>query len=126
MGLRKLLGIKKRIPAFKQVKVGNYSLLANGIHPVEDNLFHNKYYSRNLPRIAKYMGSKYPTYGIIDIGANIGDTVALIRSYGVDQQVYSVEGEPTYISMLKQNMTLFKDVTVFETFLGETTHKIDG
>ena len=126
MGLRKLLGIKKRVPAFKQVKVGNYSLLANGIHPVEDNLYHNKYYSRNLPRIAKYMKSKYPVFGIIDIGANIGDTVALIRSEGVDQHVYSVEGEPTYLGMLKQNLSLFKDVTLFETFLGDTTDKLVG
>src|SRR4051812_47952496 len=116
MKLKKMLGIKKKIPAFKQVQVGNYSLLANGIHPVEGNLNYYKYYSRNLPRIAKYMENKYPVFGIIDIGANIGDTVALIRSYDVNQQIFSVEGEPTYISMLKHNMTLFKDVTVFETF----------
>ncbi|MEO8887422.1 MAG: FkbM family methyltransferase [Mucilaginibacter sp.] len=126
MKLRKLLGIKKKQPLFKQVQVGNYSLLANGIHPVEDNLKYNKYYSRNLPRIAKYLESKYPTYGIIDVGANIGDTVALIRSHGVKQHIYAVEGEPTYVGMLKQNMGLFKDVTVFETFLGEATHRLDG
>lgn len=126
MKLRKILGLKKKQAPFKQVQVGNYSLLANGIHPVEGNLNFYKYYSRNLPRIAKYMESKYPTYGIIDIGANIGDTVALIRTAGVNQHIYSVEGEPTYISMLKQNMTLFKDVTVFETFLGETTHNLEG
>ncbi len=121
-----MLGIKKKIPAFKQVQVGNYSLLANGIHPVEGNLNFYKYYSRNLPRIAKYMEGKYPSFGIIDIGANIGDTVALIRSHEVNQTIYSVEGEPTYIGMLKQNLGLFKDVTLFETFLGETTHLVDG
>jgi FkbM family methyltransferase len=123
---KKILKLLIKPKPFKQVQVGNYSLIANSIHPVGDNLRHNKYYSRNLPRIAKYMESKYPTFGIIDIGANIGDTVALIRSADVKQHVYSVEGEPTYLSLLNQNATQFNDLTVFETFLGENTDRLTG
>jgi FkbM family methyltransferase len=127
MGLKKTIKkwLKNRKP-FKQVQVGNYSLIANAIHPVEDNLRHHKYYSINLPRIAKYAESKYQTFGIIDVGANIGDTVALIRTAGVKQHVYSVEGEPTYLGFLNKNATLFSDLTIFETFLGENTDKLKG
>ena len=38
-----MLGLKKKPAAFKQVQVGDYSLLANGIHPVEGNLRVYKY-----------------------------------------------------------------------------------
>jgi FkbM family methyltransferase len=126
MKLKKLLRSIKKTKPFKQVQVGDYSLIANSIHPIEDNIIHNKYYSSNLPRIAKYMEGKYPVFGIIDVGANIGDTVALIRTAGVKQHVYSVEGEPTYLSLLKKNVEQFTEVTLFETFLGEITDRLRG
>ena len=126
MKLKKILGLGKKTPAFKQVQVGNYSLLANGEHPIQNYLNLFKYYSRNLPRIATYIESKYPAYNIIDVGANIGDTIALLRSEGINQHIYAVEGEPTYLNMLQKNVALFNKVTVFETFLGESNHTVTG
>lgn len=121
MGLRTLLKLKKpkELPKEKNVKVGNYSLLSNYEHPIEDYLTQFKYYSRNLPRIAKYLESKYPRYTIIDVGANIGDTIALFRSEGVEQLIHSIEGDPVYIALLNHNLSLFKGVEVHQTFLGE-------
>ncbi|TCC97562.1 FkbM family methyltransferase [Pedobacter hiemivivus] len=119
MGLRRLFRKKKIQPKEKQVKVGNYSLLSNYEHPIEEYLTQFKYYSRNLSRIAKYLEHKYPNYSIIDVGANIGDTIALFRSEGVDQLIHSIEGDPVYIALLAQNLPLFKGVEVHETFLGE-------
>lgn len=117
MKLRKLFSKKHTGP--KQVKVGNYTLWANQEHPIQDYLSHFKYYSRNLPRIAKYMESKYPHFGIVDVGANIGDTIALLRTSKVDQLVYMVEGEPSYFDLLQKNLPQFVDAKAYKTFLGE-------
>ncbi len=119
MGLKKIFRTKKILPKEKQVKVGNYKLVANYEHPIEEYLTQFKYYSRNLPRLAKYIESKYPKYSIIDVGANIGDTIALFRSAGVDQLIHSVEGNPVYIELLVHNLSLFKDVELHKTFLSE-------
>lgn len=119
MGLRTYFKSKKKQPAEKQVKVGKFSLLANYEHPIEDYLTEHKYYSRNLPRIAKYLESKYSAYSIIDVGANIGDSIALFRSQDVNQVIHAVEGDPVYIALLTHNLSLFKNVEVYKTFLGE-------
>jgi FkbM family methyltransferase len=121
MGLRTLLKLKKQkeLPKEKNVKVGDYSLLSNYEHLIEDYLTQFKYYSRNLPRIARYLERKYPSYTIFDVGANIGDTIALFRSEGVEQVIHSVEGDPVYLALLTHNLPLFKGVEVHRIFLGE-------
>jgi len=110
---------KKNKDPFKEVKVGNYSLTANAEHRIEEFLTVHRYYSRNLPRIASIITKYYPKYSIVDVGANIGDTVALLRSEGVEQPVYAIEGEPQYFNLLKKNLSLFNNVHAIETFLGE-------
>lgn len=110
---------KKKKAETKQVRVGNYTLLANAEHPIEDHLKNYKYYSRNLPRIAKYLEMKYSQYSIIDVGANIGDTIALLRTADVDQQVYLIEGEPSYFKLMQTNLPQFNKAKAYLTFLGE-------
>ncbi len=103
----------------KKVAVGKYHLLANVAHPVEAYLTEHKYYSRNFPRIAKYIEKKYQLYSIIDVGANIGDSIALLRSYDVQQKIYAIEGDPIYFDLLQKNISQFKDAAIFKAFLGE-------
>lgn len=112
---------KKKKPENKQVKIGDYTLWANAGHPIQDYLKNYPFYSRNLPRLAKYMEVKYPTYSIIDIGANIGDTIALLRTAKVNQQVYLIEGEPSYFKLLQTNLSQFDKALPYLTFLGEET-----
>jgi FkbM family methyltransferase len=119
MKLKDLFSKKKDPNAPKQVRVENYLLWANGEHVIERLLTSHQYYSRNLARLAKYIERKYTTYSIIDVGANIGDTAALVRSAGVNQHIYSIEGEPTYFKMLQTNLEQFENVSAFEAFLGE-------
>ncbi|GAB3938319.1 FkbM family methyltransferase [Mucilaginibacter myungsuensis] len=120
MGLRRYFRErKKNKKGIKQVKVGNYQLLADNQHPIEDYLTKFNYYSRNLARIAKYIENKYPKYGIVDVGANIGDTIALLRSAGVDQFVYLIEGEASYFALLQRNLEQFTNAKCIFTFLSE-------
>ena len=114
---------KTKNPSEKIVKIGNYNLTANYEHPIEEYLTQFKYYSRNLARIAKYIENKYSVYEIIDVGANIGDTVALLRTAGVKQFVHLIEGDPLYINLLTANLHLFSEVKTYQTFLGEETQQ---
>ena len=105
----------------KKVTVGDYSLFANHDHLIENYLKEHKFYSKNLPRIAKLIEGKYSKYSIIDIGANIGDTIALLRSEGVKQMIYCFEGEPVYFELLEKNAKIFNQVKIYKQFLGEET-----
>lgn len=119
MGLRRFFRSKKKLPTEKTVRIGNYNLWANYEHPIQEYLEEFKYYLRNLARLAKHIESKYPTYNIIDVGANIGDSVALLRSENVNQFVHLIEGDPVYAKYLVQNLSQFSKVKVHQTFLGE-------
>lgn len=108
----------------KTVRVGNYSLTANQSHLIEVHLREHPLYSRNVARLVKLFTKKYPDLGIIDVGANIGDTVALLRTEDVNNKVYCVEGEPTFWGFLAKNLTQFQNVESFRTFLGEKTETL--
>jgi FkbM family methyltransferase len=103
----------------KEVQVGAYKLLADEKHPIEQYVNTHKFYSRNLPRIAKLMERKYPQFSIVDVGANIGDTIALLRTAGVNQLVYAIEGDPLYFEIMKLNLPQFTNAEVFMALLGE-------
>ena len=105
----------------KKVRVGNFALHANESHLIEDHLSHYEYYSRNLGRIARIIGETYPSSWIIDVGANIGDSIALIRSEHCNNPICAVEGDRNYFAILKRNMDeMFPDVQLKNVFLGET------
>jgi FkbM family methyltransferase len=55
---------------------------------------------------------------IIDIGANIGDTVALIRPV-TNSRIICIEGDEKYLKLLKINIAKDKNCTVINSFLGE-------
>ena len=86
----------KKRKKYKTIQVGAYKLIANSEHPLETYLKTYKYYSRNFPRIAKLIERKYAVFSIIDVGANIGDTVALLRSENITQMIHAIEGNPIH------------------------------
>jgi FkbM family methyltransferase len=55
---------------------------------------------------------------IIDVGANIGDGVALLRGSGVDAPIIAVEGADIWFELLRSNTSSFTAVTLEHTFLG--------
>lgn len=105
----------------KTMQVGAYQLTANKEHQLENYLKLYKYYSGNLPRIAKLIERKYPVYAIIDIGANIGDTIALLRTANIQQMIHAVDGDPVYYQLLQSNLHLFQEVKSYLHLLGDET-----
>lgn len=108
----------------KTVQIDSFTLIAPRQHQIEHLTKKHKYYSRNLPRIGKYIEEQYPVYNIIDVGANIGDSIALFRLADVHQTIYAFEGEGFFFSLLTENLPLFKNVEVHKNYLGEETQVV--
>jgi FkbM family methyltransferase len=103
----------------ENINIGNYSLFIPKNHALRNILKRWPQYSLNIARIAEKIKSKYMDLHVIDVGANIGDTVALIKSY-VDCPILCIEGEKKYFKILIKNINQFKNVDAFNIYLGET------
>jgi FkbM family methyltransferase len=75
-------------------------------------------YDTALGRIAAILRAKYPRLHAIDIGANVGDTCALIRQCD-EISVLCVEGDPTLLPILTENVgRLGPGVVIEPSFVG--------
>ena len=74
-------------------------------------------YAVNLGRVSFYARQKYPNLTMIDVGANIGDSVAIVRSFS-DHPVLCLEGEPRFFQLLKENTRGLPAVEIEQTFIG--------
>lgn len=105
----------------KVIQVGDFALVANESHALGGTWRRYPLYSLNLPRIATYLHVKYPQLEIIDVGANIGDTAALLRTAGLEDTIHAVEGVEEYYRLLVANAKKLGDVRPYRAFLGETS-----
>ena len=101
------------------VRIGSFYLLVNSEHQLPDALLRYPSYASNIARIARHLAACYPDLCVIDIGANIGDTVALIKT-AVDVPIICFEGDPTYYNYLVKNTLQFTNVITHNCFLGDT------
>lgn len=106
-------------------QIGNYSILLNKNHVLPHYLKQFPSYSSNLPRLAKKIKEKFPDLILIDVGANVGDTVALIRSESYFP-IVCIEGDDFYYSVLKKNIQQFNEVDAFQFFLGEKNEVVSA
>jgi FkbM family methyltransferase len=74
-------------------------------------------YQHNLKRIVKLTSSKYSNGSILDIGANIGYTLALIKEQ-TNNTVICIEGDPKYFDILSKNAGQFSNVQLIRKFIG--------
>jgi hypothetical protein len=58
-------------------------------------------YATNLGRIARYTFEKYSDLTLIDVGANIGDSIAIVRENG-HFPILSVEGDSSFFALLEE------------------------
>jgi FkbM family methyltransferase len=74
-------------------------------------------YSLNLGRLAKYTMGKYPDLMLIDIGANVGDSAAIVRMEA-QCPILCIEGDPAYFDLLQHNCQTLKDVAPVCAYVG--------
>ncbi len=119
--IRRIIAIvRNRIlpDSLRKVKVGNFEIFVNRTHALPRYLREKPSYSANFPRVVSLVRALYPNLVVLDVGANIGDTVALVRS-ATDCPMVCIEGDDFFFSILKKNITQFNNVHAYQYFLGE-------
>ena len=78
-----------------------------------------KMYDIKLGDIANIVFRKHPYSICIDIGANVGDSAAIIRSKsGVP--IVCIEGDEAFYDYLDSNTKRMENVTIIQAFVGDT------
>lgn len=90
-------------------KIGKRHLLMNASHKLPNKMRRLKYYDTALPRIAVFLKQTRGKLIMIDVGANIGDTVSLITD-AVDGNFLCIEPSEKYFRLLKINTRNIKNV----------------
>lgn len=68
-------------------------------------------YSQNLGRVAEVVGRADPGATMVDVGANVGDSVAIVRARST-LPVLCVEGDEVFLPYLRHNLAGVADVEV--------------
>lgn len=101
-----------------KVKVGNYLIDMPG-NNVQISTYKYRPDANNLLGIlALCVSKKYPGLTVIDIGANVGDTIAVIKT-AIEVPVIGIEGDPVSYKFLERNAGQFQNLTILKQFLGE-------
>jgi FkbM family methyltransferase len=75
-------------------------------------------YSTNLGRLAAAIDALNPGAPLIDIGANIGDSVVIMRSR-TSAPILAIEGDAKFVPYLRLNVGSLPGVSIEATFVGE-------
>jgi len=116
--------VPKPAPAFSTVRVGRFDISINSKSGLKYCYEHCKDYGAQLTRLSALLFEHDPALEVIDIGANQGDSAALIKSGG-DVPIISIEGDASLFEQFKANTHQFKNVTLLTTFLSDTAAELD-
>jgi FkbM family methyltransferase len=75
-----------------------------------------------LPQMACVVGTLRPGRCLIDVGANIGDTAALVRLAGAKQRIICVEASKRFFDLMTENVALYRsfygEIELVRAFVG--------
>ena len=73
-------------------------------------------YSENLGRLAALGAARDGNFSVVDIGANVGDSAAIVRSC-CDVPILCIEGDETFIPYLRANVARWNTVEVAPVYV---------
>ena len=115
---------------FKQplmtVRVGSYELECPAQHLLHNLGTKQPYRDLCVGIAARFIGEKYPSTLMIDVGANIGDTAAMISSHTTNPLLL-VEGSPYFFDILQRNARQLPNVReVIHVLVSDTGGNVTG
>ena len=94
-----------------RVKVRDRYLYMNSSHALPQHTAMWPYYDTALPRLCAFLQRKRGYLTLIDVGANVGDSVSFIAGT-VSGSFLCVEGDRKYVDLLKLNVKGIDNVTI--------------
>jgi len=121
--LAKCLARRRDMLFFRQksalIGIGRFQLDLPERHPLREMLSNQPLRDKNIGVIAAAVSRKYPTATMIDVGANIGDTGAIIAS-NCENRLLLVEGSRFYFGYLELNAPkLGPQIEIFNVLVGD-------
>jgi len=109
-----------------KVKCGDYYIEAPKNHILTG--LNDAFYLRDLcvGITAKYIAEKYEKCSMIDIGANIGDTAALISTYAPSAKLILVEASDYFFKLLEKNTSQLPNEVALKKTLVWDGSEIEG
>lgn len=92
-------------------------------HDLPFNLKQYPTYSQNLGQVASIIAQKYPSFSVIDVGANVGDSAAIVQ-HRVKSPVLCIEGNPKFLPLLRKNSEHLFQISIEASFVGENITKV--
>jgi FkbM family methyltransferase len=106
----------------KEYVVGRTILVLPFDHALDQYQQRWKRYDRALGEISRLVWQKYPNFSAIDVGANVGDSAALISAYH-DVNTLCVEGTNLFLPFLIDNARRIGPHVIVEyAFVGDGTY----
>ncbi|MBD1869054.1 FkbM family methyltransferase [Cyanobacteria bacterium FACHB-471] len=115
-----------KIAVSKKHQVGTFALMLPSDHNLDAYQATWKRYDKALGYISQITFKKYPNSTAIDIGANVGDTAALIRTYNKNVPLLCVEGNPEFLFYLETNAQQIGNVKIAKCFIGNDNKEVDA
>jgi len=110
--LRRLFDVPKRH------RIGRFELLLSGDHLLDRYQRDYRLTDTALGEIVRLAAAKYPDLTAVDIGANVGDTAAVMCRHR-DIPVLCIEGHPAFVSLLRRNVArLPSGIEIAECLVG--------
>lgn len=105
-------------PGVVQAKVGSATLAMPAESSIPLEYTANPDYGSQIGRLAGHLKATSGEYLAIDVGANVGDTLSIIRQ-AADVPVLCVEGDPQCVGLFKENAAQYDRVELLESFLSD-------
>lgn len=127
--LKVKFALRKLILAFHDTpvhhRVGKYDILLPLSHKFSIDDAASPGRANNLGRIADQVCKTKGDLHFVDIGANVGDTVAVLRNYCIFP-ILAIEGDGEFYSYLESNMRKFPNVWTFQGLLSDIPREFPG
>ena len=98
----------------KTLKIGNFTLEVPESHILLQLANRQPYRDLCIGISAKYLSEKYHNQVIVDVGANIGDTAAMIASYCQNKMIL-IEVSDYFLQILRKNILKIPNETIIQS-----------
>lgn len=107
-----------------RVKVWNYYIVMPSNNTLRRTYKIYPDFNSHLSRLSIHVYRKYPEMTIVDVGANVGDTIAVLRSV-INAPIIAIEGDDISYEYLEENIRQFENISTIKAFLSEKSQELN-